>query len=124
MAETAAPTKELEDLQEDLREVQDLLRRHRLVEGLANRQEMPKHDLVESVVYKQNVAELRTKLDRMHPADIAYILEALPLAERLVVWDLVKAERDGEILLEGSGVVRGSLIASMDSHELGAAAGK
>ena len=122
MAETAAPTKELEDLQEDLREVQDLLRRHRLVEGLANRQEMPKHDLVESVVYKQNVAELRTKLDRMHPADIAYILEALPLAERLVVWDLVKAERDGEILLEVSDVVRESLIASMDSHELVAAA--
>src|SRR3989338_3215914 len=99
MAETAAPTKELEDLQEDLREVQGLLRRQRLVEGLANRQEMPKHDRGESVAHKQNVAELRTKLDRMHPADIAYILEALPLAERLVVWDLVKAERVGENLL-------------------------
>jgi len=122
MAETAAPTKELEDLQEDLREVQDLLRRHRLAEGLANRREMPRHDLVESPVHKQNVAELRAKLDWMHPADIAYILEALPLAERLVVWDLVKAERDGEILLEVSDAVRESLIASMDSHELVAAA--
>ncbi len=122
MAETAAPTKELEDLQEDLREVQGLLRRHRLVEGLVRRQEMPKHELVESLVHKQNVAELRAKLDRMHPADIAYILEALPLAERLVVWDLVKAERDGEILLEVSDAVRESLIASMDSHELVAAA--
>ena len=122
MAETAAPTTELEDLQEDLREVQGLLRRHRLVEGLVRRQEMPKHELVESLVHKQNVAELRAKLDRMHPADIAYILEALPLAERLVVWDLVKAERDGEILLEVSDAVRESLIASMDSHELVAAA--
>src|SRR3970040_877190 len=122
MAETAAPTKELEDLQEDLREVQDLLRRHRLGEGLAHRPEMPKHDLVESVVHQQNVAELRAKLDRIHPADIAYILEALPLDERLVVWDLVKAERDGEILLEASDAVRESLIASMDSHELVAAA--
>ncbi len=122
MAETAAPTKELEDLQEDLREVQGLLRRHRLVEGLVRRQEMPKHELVESLVHKQNVAELRAKLDRMHPADIAYILEALPLAERLVVWDLVKAERDGEILLEVSDAGRESLIASMESHELVAAA--
>lgn len=122
MAETAAPTKDLEDLQEDLREVQDLLRRHRLVEGLVRRQEIPRHELVESLVHKQNVTELRAKLDRIHPADIAYILEALPLDERLVVWDLVKAERDGEILLEVSDAVRESLIASMDSHELVAAA--
>jgi magnesium transporter len=122
MAETAAPTKDLEDLQEDLREVQDLLRRHRLVEGLVRRQEIPGHELVESLVHKQNVTELRAKLDRIHPADIAYILEALPLDERLVVWDLVKAERDGEILLEVSDAVRESLIASMDSHELVAAA--
>ena len=122
MAETAAPTKDLEDLQEDLREVQDLLRRHRLVEGLVGRQEIPGHELVESLVHQQNVAELRAKLDRIHPADIAYILEALPLDERLVVWDLVKAERDGEILLEVSDAVRESLIASMDSHELVAAA--
>jgi magnesium transporter len=58
----------------------------------------------------------------MHPADIAYILEALPLEERLIVWDLVKAERDGEILLEVSDAVRESLIESMDPEELKAAA--
>ncbi len=121
MADTASPTKELEHLQEDLREVQELLRRHRLVETLVSRQEMPRHELVESLVHKQNVAELRAKLDRMHPADIAYVLEALPVQERLAVWDLVKAERDGEILLEVSDAVRESLIASMDSHELVAA---
>ena len=56
------------------------------------------------------------------PADIACILEALPLEERLVVWDLVKADRDGEILLEVSDAVRESLIAAMDSRELVAAA--
>jgi len=121
MADTASPTKELEHLQEDLREVQELLRRHRLVETLVSRQEMPRHGLVESLVHKQNAVELRAKLDRMHPADIAYVLEALPVQERLAVWDLVKAERDGEILLEVSDAVRESLIASMDSHELVAA---
>ncbi len=121
MADIASPTKELEHLQEDLREVQELLRRHRLVESLVSRTEVPGHEQVESLVHQQNVAELRAKLDRMHPADIAYVLEALPLAERLAVWDLVKAERDGEILLEVSDAVRESLIASMDSQELVAA---
>jgi magnesium transporter len=65
---------------------------------------------------------LRATLDALHPADIAYLLEALPPEERLAVWDLVKADRDGEILLEVSEAVRESLIATMDSRELVAAA--
>lgn len=122
MTEVLNPKKELEDLQDDLREVQKLLRRQRIVEGLLERQDMPRHDLVESLVHKQGATELRAKLDRMHSADVAYILESLPLEERLVVWDLVKAERDGEILLEVSDAVRESLIKSMDTEELVAAA--
>ena len=113
-----------EDVQQELREVQELLARHRVVEGLVHRQEMPRHELVENLVHKQHIAELRAKLDELHPADIAYILEALPLDERLFVWDLVKADRDGEILLEVSDAVRESLIEAMDSHELVAATGQ
>src|SRR3954470_19064142 len=67
-------------------------------------------------------AELRARLDALHPADMAYILEALPLEERLAVWNMGKADRDGEIRREGSGAVRESLIEAMDSAELVAAA--
>ena len=111
-----------ESLQESLQQVIHLLNKHRLVEELVHKQDMPKHDLVETLVHKQNLAELRTRLDELHPADVAYILEALPIEQRLVVWDLVKAERDGEILLEVSDAVRQTLIAEMDSEELLAAA--
>ena len=114
--------KELEDLEEDLHEVEELLRRQRLVEGLVHRTQGPRHELEESLVHRQHQAELRRKLDQMHPADIGYILEALPIEERLLVWDLVKAERDGEILLEVSDAVRDTLIADMDRQELVAAA--
>src|SRR5687768_17951574 len=89
---------EVEELQEGLHEVQALL-------GAPER-----------------LAELRARLERLHAADVAYILEALPLEERLAVWNLVKADRDGEILLEVSEAVRESLIESMDSGELVAAA--
>jgi len=89
---------EVEDLQHNLRRVQ------------------------ESFAGQRDSAVLRGELDQLHPADVAYILEALPLDERLVVWDLVKAEREGEILLELSEAVRESLIATMDSQELVAAA--
>ncbi|MGD9788755.1 MAG: magnesium transporter [Sulfuricellaceae bacterium] len=110
-----------ESLQESLQQVVDLLNRQRLVENLVRKQDMPRHELVESLVHKQNLAELQLKLDKLHPADVAHILEALPLQDRLLVWDLVKAERDGEILLEVSDAVRETLIADMDSEELLAA---
>lgn len=111
-----------ESLQESLQQVIHLLHKHRLVEELVHKQDMPNQALVESLVHKQNLAELQKKLDELHPADVAYILESLPIGERLEVWDLVKAERDGDILLEVSDAVRQTLIADMDSSELLAAA--
>ncbi|MFL9608472.1 magnesium transporter [Methylobacillus sp. Pita2] len=111
-----------ESLQESLQQVITLLNKHRLVEELVHKQDMPKQELVQTLVHRQNLAELQKKLDSLHPADVAYILEALPLEQRLDVWDLVKAERDGEILLEVSDAVRQTLIADMDSDELLAAA--
>jgi magnesium transporter len=67
-------------------------------------------------------AELRAQLADLHPADIAFILESLPLDDRLATWQLVKSGYDGDILLEVSDAVRESLIADMDRHELMAAA--
>ena len=112
----------VDDVQQHLRDVQELLSRQRVVEGLVHRQDMPRRALVENLIHMQHEAALRAKLDVLHPADIGYILEALPPTERLYVWDLVKAERDGEILLEVSDAVRETLIETMDPEELKAAA--
>jgi magnesium transporter len=79
-------------------------------------------DLVDDLVRRQTVGELQSGIDQLHPADIAYILEALPPEERLEIWNLVKADRDGEILLEVSDSVRESLLADMDRPEMLAAA--
>ena len=72
--ESGAP----ESVQEHLQQIVEILEKQRLVEGLVHKQEMPRHALVESLVHKQHVAELQKKLEGLHPADIAYILEALP----------------------------------------------
>ena len=111
-----------ESLQDRLDQVQELLGRHRLVENLVHKQDGQHQELVEHLVHQQNLVELQRKLDELHPADVAYVLESLPLEERLAVWQLVKTERDGEILLEVSDAVRETLIADMDSHEIIAAA--
>lgn len=114
-----------ENVQEHLKQVELLLHKHALVETIAHKQELAREDryvLVDTLLHKQHLAELQRKLDELHPADIAYILEALPIEPRLLVWDLVKSERDGEILIEVSDAVRESLIATMSREELREAA--
>jgi magnesium transporter len=105
-----------------LERVSELLGRHEVVESLVHRQPGPRQELVESLVHKLHLVELQKLVEAMHPADIAYVLESLPVEQRLVVWDLVRADREGEILLEVSDAVRETLIATMDEHELVAAA--
>lgn len=124
MTETSDPHY-TENVQSHLQQVQALLHRHELVEAVAQRQALPReerHELIGSLLHKRHLAELQTKLDSLHSADVAYILEALPIERRLLVWDLVKAERDGEILIEVSDAVRESLIATMSREELREAA--
>ncbi len=58
----------------------------------------------------------------MHPAEIASLIEALPAAQREVVWNFVEPEIEGDVLVEMSEGVRQSLIDGMDADELLAAA--
>ena len=64
------------------------------------------------------LAQLRERLAKLHPADIAYVLEALPPEERKLVWDSVKREADGAVLLEVSEPVLEDLIDLMTEDEL------
>ncbi|MCI3953952.1 MAG: Mg2+ transporter MgtE, partial [Burkholderiales bacterium] len=102
----------------------ELLRRHDAATEPAGDDEEARRELVKTLVHTLHLAELQKLLDELHPADIAYILESLPLDQRLIVWELVKTARDGEILLEVSDAVRETLIADMDKEELVAAAGQ
>lgn len=111
-----------EALSEALTDVVLLVRQYRLLSGFARSLADPSTTPSSSPVVQAVLEQLRSKLDALHPADVAHILEALPLDERLFVWELVKTERDGEILLETSDAVRESLIESMDAPELVAAA--
>ncbi|MCR4299273.1 MAG: CBS domain-containing protein, partial [Gallionella sp.] len=125
MTDTDKESHYTENVQDHLKQVESLLHKHALVEEVVHKQEIPREDrhaLVDTLLHKQHLAELRRKLDSLHPADIAYILEALPIEQRLLVWDMVKSERDGEILIEVSDAVRESLIATMNREELRAAA--
>ena len=105
-----------------IEQINNLLEKHEIVETLIEKQDAPKQKIIKNLVNKQNINKLERLLANLHPADIADILESLPIEGRLIVWDLVKVESDGDILVEVSDAVRQTLIADMDSTELLAAA--
>jgi magnesium transporter len=121
MTDTSHENHYTENVQHHLKQVEVLLHKHALLEEIVQPRE-DRQALVDTLLYKQHLTELRRKLDGLHPADVAYILEALPIEQRLLVWGLVRPERDGDILIEISDAVRESLIASMSREELHAAA--
>ena len=88
-----------ERVQDALADVTALLRKHRLVEGLVHEQfehAPPGAARERAARERRHAAEQgrrsSARSTRLHPADIAYVLEALPLDERLYIWDLVTAD--------------------------------
>ena len=75
-----------------------------------------RHERVRKI--REAAQQLRDILEPLHPADIAWVLEALPLDDRLAVWNQVQSESDGDILLEVNEGVRETLIEAMDRDEL------
>ena len=66
--------------------------------------------------------DLRGIVAQLHPADLAYVLEALPLEDRQIVWALVRqtpaTHDEGDVLLEVNDAVRETLIEDMSRAEL------
>jgi magnesium transporter len=80
-----------------------------------------------------NLQLLREKLDSgrlrsaklmvhsLRPAEIARLLESLPLQERTLLWEMVAADDEGDVLVELSDEVRDGLVQGMQAEELIAA---
>lgn len=117
---TLAVTPQTADrLQYHLQLVQRLIERQRKLEAPLRADDGEPSSL--APLPQDNLAELRLRLAQLHPADVAHVLEALPLEDRLLAWDLTEPSRDGAVLLEVSDAVRESLIEVMDHDELIAA---
>ncbi len=105
-------------LQDALSDVRRLLDRHRLLETIAARQEGPRRDLLEDLQHRQNVAEFQRRLQVMHAADVAFVLEALPPGDRQAVWAQLTPDRAGQAFVEVSDAVRPSLVETTPTETL------
>lgn len=109
-------------LQQHLQQIITLLEKQQLEESLVKRGPAAKHELIEAFLRKQQQTRLQEKFSRLRPADIAYILESLPLDQRQTAWDAIKTGNDGQVLLEVSDAVRQTLISGMEAEELASVA--
>ncbi len=66
--------------------------------------------------------QVRGMLQALNAAEIADLLESLPTPQRLVVWNLVETDDEGDVLVEVNEEVRATLIREMDSERIVAAA--
>lgn len=64
---------------------------------------------------------VRRLVNTLSPAEIGNLLESLPPGKRTIVWGLVDAEDDGEVLVHVGDEVREGLLAEMDPDEIIAA---
>ena len=69
-----------------LQSVIELLNKQKIVESMLHNQPMRRHDLVETVVHKQHLAELQAILGRLPAAEIGKTIETLPIEDARLLW--------------------------------------
>ena len=79
---------------------------------------MPAPDEIEQLINVGNLAELRDLLTRIHPADIANLLDELPSEETILVFELLSLEIASEVLDETGSLVRQELVEKVDDERL------
>ena len=63
-------------------------------------------------------SQVKQLLNSLSGAEIGDLLESLPQARRQVVWDLVKVDLDGDVLVEVNDEVRAGLIRDTSPDDL------
>ncbi len=79
-----------------------LLQKHKLLEGLVQKQDTPRRDLMEALVRKQNLTRIQQLLNHLPSDEVAQILETLTPQDQLFIWDQIWDENKEEVLQEVS----------------------
>ena len=99
-----------------LQTVNDLLKKHRLIESMVQNQPLPRRKLVISLVQKQHLAELNVLLQRLSAIEIGQILSALKPEEAVLVWGQIEERRQDDVLWEISDQLREQLVGDREPH--------
>ncbi len=95
--------------------IEELLRKHRLVEDVVHNQNMPRRQLVEVMVHRKHLAEIQTLLARLPAGEIGRLFDALAPDDAELLWKQLAASRRQEVLWEVAEPLRARLAGSPEA---------
>ena len=95
--------------------IEELLRKHRLVEDVVHNQNMPRRQLVEVMVHRKHLAEIQTLLARLPAGEIGRLFDALAPDDAERLWKQLAASRRQEVLWEVAEPLRARLAGSPEA---------
>ena len=87
----------------------------------ANETQSPHKQLLKDftdLIHKGTVSQVREKLQQLHPAEIAHLIESLPQDQRESLRELIDPQIEGEVLIHLQDEIRARLISEMDEAKL------
>ena len=79
---------------------------------------LPTVEEIEQMVTDSQLTELKSQLERIHPADIAWLLDELDAETAVILFELLPIEIASEVLDETGGQVRQELVEKVDDERL------
>jgi len=97
-----------------LEKVSEMLAKQKLVEGMVHGQNMPRQDIVETLLQRQHLAELHNLMTQLPTDEIGSILEALPIEDAQLLWKQIPENRENDVLWEVTDARREQLVGSRE----------
>ncbi len=97
-----------------LEKVSEMLKKQRRIEGMVHGQNMPRQDIVETLVQRQHLVELENLIAQLPAEEIGSILEALPADDAKLMWEQIPAAQENEVLWEVSDQLREQLVGARE----------
>ena len=91
-----------------------MIKRHKLVAGMAQGQDSPRGEVVKTLLHRQQLAKLHNVTSQLSVQDLSQVLEALPIDDAAVLWAQIPESRENEILWEMSDTRREQLVGGRD----------
>lgn len=91
-------------------QVSEMLKKQRRVEGMVHNQNMPRHDVVATLVQRQHLVELQNLLTQITAAEVGVVLDGLSAEEAKLFWQQIPENRQNDVLWEVSDARRELLV--------------
>jgi magnesium transporter len=89
-----------------LEKIQELLNKHKLVEGMVHSQHMTRQNIVETLVHRQHLTEIEILLGKLSAREIADIIESMTVDDAKLVWGTIPELRKNDLLWELADSIR------------------